>query len=190
MKILAFAAAMRKESYNKMLILQACEAMRQIQDSRHKVEVDLCDFRDFDMPMYDGDWEDANGMPVGAKRLVQKILDCQGMIISTPEYNGGIPGTLKNAIDWASRPQKNPFIRKPLLLLGATPGSLAATRGLWHTRVPFEALGCFVYSEMFGLAKADEAFDGSGKLIDPKNAQRLSQIVQGFIGFAAQLNGL
>jgi len=101
-----------------------------------------------------------------------------------PLYNGGIPGTLKNAIDWVSRGIPIPFDQKPLLLLGASPGRLAAVRGLWHTRVPFEAMGALVYPKMFGLPAADRAFDEGGNLLDPKVHAALEATLQGFHRFA------
>lgn len=111
------------------------------------------------------------------------LISAAAIIIATPEYNGGIPGVLKNALDWASRAKPNPIDSKHILLLGASPGALGSVRGLWHTRVPFEALGAFVYPQMFGLAKAHEAFDEKGFLKDSKNQEQLTKLVQNFIKF-------
>ena len=137
MKILAFAASLRKDSFNR--------------------------------------------------KLIRRVRAANAVVISTPEYNGGMPGALKNALDWVSRDQPIPFEDKPLLLIGASPGGFGAVRGLWHTRVPFEAIGAFIYPEMFGLPKAHQAFDEAGKFVDPKNRERLEGIIQFYLKFAAGL---
>ena len=99
MKILVFAASARKDSLNKKLIHQVAEILKKAH------EIDHSDFKDFTMPTYDGDLEDTSGLPAGAQKLADKIKWAEAMIISTPEYNGSIPGALKNALDWVSRIQ-------------------------------------------------------------------------------------
>ena len=73
-----------------------------------------------------------------------------------------------------------------MLLLGASPGALGAVRGLWHTRVPLEAIGAFVYPEMFGLPRAHQAFDEAGKFADAKNRSRLEELLGSFLKFAGR----
>lgn len=179
MKILAFAASLRKDSYNRKLIRQAIELITQSAE----VQVDHADYREFEMPIYDGDLEEKSGIPSGGLELIRRIRAANGLVISTPEYNGGIPGTLKNAIDWVSRDDSDPLDGKPILLLGASPGSLGSIRGLWHTRVPFEVLGAFVYPEMFGLPKAHQAFGESGALADSKILARLEKLITEYLKF-------
>jgi chromate reductase len=183
MKVFAFAASQRAGSLNKKLVRQAGEILR----ASEGVELDLADFKDFGMPVYDGDLEESSGLPDGARKLVSRIRSADALVISTPEYNGGIPGALKNAIDWVSRDDADPLDGKPLLLIGASPGALGAVRSLWHTRVPFEAMGVRVYPEMFGLPRAGQAFDDSGQFTDPKNRSRLSELIQGYLRFARAL---
>lgn len=182
MNVLCFAASLRTASWNRKLAAQAVEILR----ASPGVKVDAADFREFEMPVYDGDLEDRDGLPPGARRFVDRVLKAQAVVISTPEYNGGIPGSLKNALDWSSRAEEDVWSGRPLLLIGASPGALGAVRGLWHTRVPFEALGAFVYPEMFGLARAHQAFDPAGRLVDEKNQSRLASLIQDFTQFVTR----
>lgn len=182
MKILIFAASLRKDSLNKKLVTQT----KNILSTLPHIEIDLADFREFEMPIYDGDLESTKGIPKGALELITRLQSADALIVSTPEYNGSIPGSLKNALDWVSRAKPNPFDAKPVLLLGASPGALGSIRGLWHSRVPFEALGAFVYPQMFGLAKAHEAFDESGTLKDSKNLEQLTKTLSGYLKFVSQ----
>ena len=183
MNILAFAASLRKGSYNRKLIQQAAEILK----GSKGVALDHADYREFEMPIYDGDLEERSGIPPGGRELVRRIQAADGLVISTPEYNGGIPGTLKNAIDWASRDDSDPFEKKPVLLIGASPGRLGAVRGLWHTRVPFEALGAYVYPEMFGVPAARQAFTDSGAFADPKNRERLEALIGAYLRYVDSL---
>lgn len=178
MRILAFAASLRKGSFNRKLIAVAADLAR-----REGVEVDLADFREFEMPMYDGDVEAASGLPPGALELERRVEEAQAIMISSPEYNFSMPGTLKNAIDWVSRARPMPWKGKSIYLMSASPSAVGGVRGLWQTRVPLEGCGALVFPEMFSLPHADRAFDG-GRLADAKLAERLAREVCGFIHLA------
>jgi chromate reductase len=184
MKILTFAASLRKDSFNKKLI----KNVNSVLSKNAQIEIDTADFREFEMPMYDGDLEDKHGIPSGAMKLINKIQQAQAIIISTPEYNASIPGTLKNAIDWVSRAKPVPLKNKPLLLLATTQGTYAGIRGLWHCRQPFETLGTHVFSDMMGLPHAAQAFADDDMLKDPNTVERLNSIVAAFTKYAKALS--
>src|SRR5438046_800336 len=116
MKILAFAASLRAASLNRKLISLAIAAARDA-----GAEVDHADFHEFDMPVYDGDVEAASGVPPGGLELVRRIAAADALMISTPEYNFGIPGPFKNALDWVSRHKPMPLKGQIGYLLSASP---------------------------------------------------------------------
>jgi len=100
--------------------------------------------------------------------LRRRLIAADAFIIAAPEYNGSMPGILKNAIDWVSRFRPQPWSRKHGLLMSASPSMAGGNRGLWALRVPLEHLGADVYPDMFSLARAHEAFDAQGGIADPK----------------------
>lgn len=182
MKVFMFAASLRQGSYNKKLIRVAAEMVQDLPFC----EVDLCEFNEFPLPMYDADLENSKGIPQGAKDLGKKFTEADAIIISSPEYNGSIPGTFKNAIDWLSRLKPVPIEKKHILLIGASPGALGAVRGNLHARVPLHVLKSYVYPEYFGVAKADDAFDPKGKLKDEKQIEKLQAMIADFIHFSSR----
>jgi NAD(P)H-dependent FMN reductase len=176
MKILCLAGSLRAESLNKKLATWASRRLSSVNPSAVGSFVDI---KTLQIPLYDGDL-DAKGSLPDVQKLAELITQHHGLIVSTPEYNGSIPGVLKNLIDWLSRSPLKPLAGKPVLLLSASPGGLGGVRGLWHTRVPFEAVGSFVVPSMFGLPMADKKFDPSGNLSDDDN-KKLDPILQNFL---------
>ena len=173
--------ALRKGSFNQKLARVASEYY---QKAGHTVE--LVTLAQFQIPLYDGDFEEASdAAPAGVQLLGQKIAAANAVVFSAPEYNGGISGVFKNAIDWISRLDPMPLRDKPILLLGASPGGLGAVRGLWHTRVPLEAMGAWVFPGMHGLSQAHAAFNEQGAFLDAKNQSRLEDSLKAFTKFAA-----
>lgn len=184
MKLLAFAASLRKGSLNKKLVNEAAAIARAKGE-----EVDLADLRDFAIPPYDGDVESSTGLPDGVKALVAKIVAADGLLIATPEYNFGMSGVYKNTVDWASRARPIPFRGKSCLLLATSPGVTGGARGLLQARVPLEACGAVVNPDMFSLPKGGEAFDEAGSFVDPKVRERLEKMVEGYLAIARRLAG-
>ncbi len=184
MRVLAFAASFREGSLNRRLITRAAHIAREL------AEVELADFREFEMPLYDGDLNHSQGLPPGAQALKARVESADAILIATPEYNYSIAGTLKNAVDWVSRARPMPWRGKSILLMSASPSPMGGIRGLWQTRIPFEGCGALVFPDMFALAHADKAFSEDGSLLDPKLEERLRQDVVGFLRFVESYGGL
>lgn len=180
MKILTFAGSLRTDSCNKKF---AREALRLAKEAG--ADGEFIDLKNYPMPVYDGDIETASGIPETVVSLGKKIAGADAIVISTPEYNGSIPGILKNVIDWLSRDKPVSLTGKHLLLLAASPGALGGIRSLWHSRQPFEVLGVHVYPDMMALPNAYNMFDEQGKLKDEKSLQRLKTLLEQFIKHAS-----
>ncbi len=179
MKILCFAGSLRSGSLNKKYVRVAHGLLSSIEG----VEAQLIELNDFQMPIYNQDIDDTD-FPAAARRLSELVKGCKGIVISTPENNGSIAAVTKNTIDWLSRERApNPWPGKHVLLMGASPGALGAVRGLWHSRVPLEALGCHVYPEMSGLPRAHEAFSADGALKEKASLDRLAKLLSAFSEF-------
>lgn len=178
-RILAFAGSTRRDSLNKKLIRIAVEGAR-----KAGAEVTLIDLMDFPLPVYDGDLEDASGVPEPALRLKELFKAHTGLLISSPEYNSSIPGGLKNMIDWISRPIEG---EKPLealagktaTLMSASPGALGGLRGLVPLRMMLGNLRVTVLPDQQAVSKADEAFTESGSLKDPKLQAQIERLGAG-----------
>ncbi|MGW2552380.1 NADPH-dependent FMN reductase [Streptomyces sp. NPDC001635] len=176
LRVLVFGGALRADSSNARL---AALVARLISDTG--AAVDLASMRDFDMPLYDGDMEAAEGLPPGALALRDRLDRSDAFVIASPEYNASVPGVLKNAIDWVSRVRPQPFKTKHAMLVSASPSLVGGNRGLWALRVPLEHLGTRVYPDMFSVADSYQAFAEDGALADSGLQQRLTETVTGFL---------
>ena len=183
MEIFAFAASLRDESYNRRLLDLAAEELRGM-----GIEVDDPHFSEFDVPLYNQDVQDADGIPQGARKLADKLEGTDGFVIVTPEYNHGIPGTLKNLVDWASRIRPDqPFDGQPGLLMSASPSMIGGNRAAEALRKPLMTLRAELYPGIFSLARAHQAFDEDGGLSDEGMAERLRGTLKSFVEFAGKL---
>jgi NAD(P)H-dependent FMN reductase len=188
-RLLAFGGSLRTGSFNRTLVQIAAEGARAA-----GAEVTLIALRDFALPVFNQDDENAHGLPEPARRLKQLFLDHHGFLIASPEYNSSVSGSLKNAIDWVSRserPDEPPlaaFRGKTAALLSASPGALGGLRGLVHLRSLLENLGVLMLPDQLTLPKADTAFDANGVLINPHKQQatlllgrKLTELTRRFI---------
>jgi chromate reductase, NAD(P)H dehydrogenase (quinone) len=178
LRVLVFAASLRAESLNGKLATLAGRAAEQF-----GATVDLAGMRDFEVPLYDGDLESAQGIPPGAQELRRRLLGSDAFILASPEYNASMAGTIKNLIDWGSRFRPQPFDSRHGLLMSASPSLAGGNRGLWALRVPLEHLGARIFPDMFSLAMAHKAFAGDG-IADPALRMRFEGVVQAFLSLA------
>jgi len=178
LKVLVFAASLRAESLNRKLAVLAARVAE-----RAGASVDLASMGDFDVPLYDGDLEKGEGIPAGAQELQRRLIANDAFILASPEYNGSMPGTIKNLIDWVSRFRPQPFDGRHGLLLSASPALAGGNRGLWALRVPLEHLGARVFPDMFSLAMATKALAGD-ELADEGLRGRFEKNVQAFLSLA------
>jgi NAD(P)H-dependent FMN reductase len=178
LKVLVFAASLRSESLNRKLAALAARMA-----AASGATVDFASMHDFDVPSYDGDLETARGIPAGAQELRRRLVESDAFIVSSPEYNGSMPGVLKNLIDWASRFRPQPFDGRHGLLLSASPSLAGGNRGLWALRVPLEHLGARIFPDMFSLAMAHDALT-DGDISDPALRGRFEKNLQAFLSLA------
>jgi chromate reductase len=186
-KILAFSGSARAGSFNKMLIAIGVDAARAA-----GAEVTLLDFREMPLPLYDGDLEEAQGLPDNAKKLKALMREHDGFLISAPEYNSSVTPLLKNAIDWASRQESDSepalvcYRGKTAALLSASPGGLGGIRGLVHVRSILGNIGVYVLPDQVSISSAHEAFE-NGKLKDPRKAKQVDKLAQGLVEMTKKL---
>ncbi len=176
-RILAFGGSLRRDSFNQKLVTIAAQGAREA-----GAEVTLIALRDFPMPIFDQEIEDATGMPAEAKKLKQLFREHHGLLIASPEYNSSITAALKNAIDWVSRtetddePSLVAFTGKTAVLCSASPGALGGLRGLVHVRAILGNIGVTVLPDQVAVSKAHEAFRPDGSLADDKQAARVKKL--------------
>ncbi len=178
LNVLVFGASLRADSLNRTLAALAAR----VAEAGGAI-VDHASMRDFDVPSYDGDVESDEGIPKGAEELRRRLVDSDAFIVSSPEYNGSMPGMLKNLIDWASRFRPQPFDGKHGLLLSASPSMVGGNRGLWALRIPFEHLGARIYPDMFSLATAHKTLVDD-EIADPALRARFEKTIEAFLSLA------
>ncbi len=175
-KILAFAGSTREASLNKRLVRVAADAARGA-----GAAVTLIDLRDYPMPHYDGDLEAGEGLPASAHALKNVLKAHDGLLISAPEYNGGMSGMLKNTIDWISRRGHDDrivaaFSGKFAGLMSAAPGALGGLRGLGQLRHVLTSVGVLVIPQQCAVGGGAAAFGADGKLSDPARQAAIEAI--------------
>ena len=169
MKILMFSGSIRAAALNLRLITLAHEIAVELGH-----EVNLINLGDFDLPIYDGDQEDKDGLPDDVLRLKQMIAETDVLVISTPEYNGFFPGLLKNTLDWCSRAGggldgRATYEGKKAIIMAASPGAGGGKRVLPRLVEQMEILRTEVVAQV-SVGNADEAIDQTETAIKIKQA--------------------
>ena len=176
LRLLVFSASLRSGSLNTQLAELAATSIEAT-----GATVDMASMHDFDAPSYNGDAEREHGVPPGAEAFRARLEDTDAFVVASPEYNGSMPGVLKNAIDWVSRYRPQPFDERHGLLMSASPSMAGGNRGLWALRVPFEHLGARIYPDMFSLAKAHQGLDSEGRLANAELQERFDSTIASFV---------
>jgi chromate reductase, NAD(P)H dehydrogenase (quinone) len=178
-RILGFAGSLRKGSYNKAILRTAKEL------SPANIVIEIFDLEG--IPPYNQDLDDH--MPDRVKELKSKIKAADAILIATPEYNYSVPGVLKNAIDWASRPPgQNSFAGKPVAIMSASPAMLGGSRAQYHLRQTF------IYLDMYPVNKpevmvpsANEKIDENGNVTDEKTRRKIKELVESLAAWTIKI---
>jgi len=168
MKVLFVSGSLRADSYNTNLLRAAIDA------APEGVEVELFDSAGIgDLPIYDQDLEDGE-VPASVARLREQWSAADAILFSTPEYNGSVPGGLKNAVDWASRPKfEAALTNKTVAVIGASIGQFGAMWAQADLRKILGAAGARVVGDELPVTRAHERFDAEGRLLDAELFERL-----------------
>jgi len=177
MKVLAIAGSLRRDSHNRRLLLAAAELL--------PPDVDFELYEGLKtVPPYDGD-DDREPAPAAVGRLRAAIARADALLIATPEYNSSIPGQLKNALDWASRPIASSVLRnKPVAVIGASTGAFGAVWSQAELRKVLAATGARVLDVELAVGHAHERFDERGLLADEGVRQELQEALGVLVGAA------
>ena len=188
-KILVFAGSTRTGSHNARLAALAAKEL-----ALTGADVTRISLEDYPLPLYDGDDERSNGVPVNAGNLKAMLAAHQGVFIASPEYNASVTPLLKNAIDWISRVQARGepplavFRHRVFALGGASDQPFGALRSLMALRQILE-LGCgaLVIPDQIAVMRASEAFDEMDNLKDERLAGQLKRVVQRLTDMAREI---
>ena len=166
MKVLAVSGSLRRDSHNTQLLRAAVEL------APEEIEVELWDgLRD--LPLYDQDLESGE-LPESVQRLREEWGAADAILFATPEYNGSVPGVLKNAIDWASRPvRESALTNKTVAVIGASPGQFGAMWAQADLRKILGVAGARVVGDELPVARVHEKIDAEGRLLDGELEGRL-----------------
>ena len=175
LRFLVFSASLRNDSLNTKLAKLAAVVIE-----KNGAKADFAYMSEFDCPSYNQDHE-TKDLPDGAIEFRERLLEADAFIIASPEYNGSMPGYLKNMIDWVSRFRPQPFNESHALLMSASPSMAGGNRALWSLRMPLEHLGTNVFPNMFSLATAHKAFTAEGKIADETLAKRFEDNLVAFM---------
>jgi NAD(P)H-dependent FMN reductase len=176
-KLVGIAGSLRKQSFNRALLAAAAELVPE------GATLEIVSIDDF--PLYDGDIEASRGVPSAVARVKDALAGADGLVIATPEYNGGVPGVAKNAIDWMSRPPEDierVFYGKWVALMGATPGRFgtAFAQTAWLHVLRTLRMRLWTEAGPFYLPQASKVIE-NGKLEDAEQRTRLADYMAAYV---------
>ena len=179
--IIGIAGSLRKGSFNAALLRAAARSMPAGSTLEQATIAGI--------PLYDADVE-AQGMPSLVASLKDRVAAADGLLLVTPEYNNSMPGVLKNAIDWLSRPDSDiprVFGGKRVALIGASPGGFGTILSQNAWLPVLKTLGTELWSgKKLLVSRAKTVFDEAGNLTDAKVAEQLAKFLEGFVAFVAR----
>lgn len=172
--ILGLSGSLRRASFNAGLLRAASQVPLE------GATVEIGSIRD--VPLYDGDLEKAEGLPPAVERLQAQLQAADGVLLVTPEYNNGVPGVFKNAIDWMSRgPGLRMWAGKPVAIIGASTGAFGTNLAQNHWLPVLRTLRAAHWAEgRLMIARARDHFDEDGNLTDDDTRARLADFMKGF----------
>lgn len=180
--LLGISGSLRTGSFNTALLVNARELVAP------DCVLDVATLHG--IPLYDGDLEQSQGVPPAVVMLQQRIIASAGVLLATPEYNNGIPGVFKNAIDWLSRPPTGTeavFGNRPFAVIGATPGGMGTALAQAAWLPVLRALGVRYWSGgRLMLSRANTRLDDDGRLTDDATRSELGRFVRDFHVFATR----
>ena len=188
-KILAFAGSARVESLNRKLVAEAARGAEAA-----GADVTVVNLGDFEMPLYNGDLEERDGIPRGALEFKKLLREHDGLLIASPEYNSSLSPLLKNAIDWASRAEADDeaplaaYRGKVAAIMAASPGGLGGLRGLVVLRMLLENIGVIVLPKQRAVSKAYEAFADNGLLKDDRERKGIHSLAADLVTTVSKLS--
>lgn len=167
--VLGISGSLRKSSLNTAALRAAIELAP---DDMH---IEIADISD--LPLYDDDVRE-QGYPLSVQRLRDQVHAADAILFATPEYNYSVPGVLKNAIDWVSRPPAQPFAGKPAAIMGASPGAIGTARAQYHLR----QIGVFLDLHFLNkpevmIGNAGARFDAEGRLTDEPTREHVQKLL-------------
>lgn len=175
LRILGIPGSLRRQSYNRGLLLAAQEL------APPGVTIELYELHD--LPLYNQDLEEA-GPPESVLQFKRAIAEADALLIATPEYNWSVPGPLKNAIDWASRPPAtSPLRRKPVAIMGATTGLFGTVRGQLALRQVFLSTESYVLPKPDVLVRDAASLFRDGRLVDEPTRQMIRQLLEALVAW-------
>jgi NAD(P)H-dependent FMN reductase len=177
--IIGISGSLRKGSFNTALLRAAIE----LAPAGCTIEIGSI----HGLPLYDGDLEEAEGVPVEVTELQDRIAAADGLLLTTPEYNNSMPGVLKNAIDWLTRPPNElgrVFHGKPVAVIGATPGGFGTVLSQTAWLPVMRTLNTKLFTgNRLMVSGANNVFNDKAQLIDDAVRERLTAYINDFVAF-------